>query len=418
MNPAERFDIQVLNAARFTGLIEAIGDDPRLLREVAERAEMLMVRVKQEVDDPLSAGAFLRERVLEWYRLSVGNPEWSAQIPPRWAGIFTDSRVSGGKLVPWLNTRLWSLRESAARARGLTTRLRRSLLRDRGGDAAVTRSPAQQIQAEVAQAVLDDLAGRGRDPESPVPLVRLSELAVRRQVQTVNDALAALFASPETGPFVILHPNRYPDCEQLDIRPPAPTASGAALAYSLSPARTPRRPARAGSGAGSAEPLASGGEATEERLDGQEDLDASTIWEAENVSAATWVRVVDERRRERHRLDAPPKDYRARAAWATLRSLVLENPDFRKAFLAAKWRGRPSGLPLLAQLLQKGSFAPEVATDHEYLEAELGELQQGDPQWRPENSVWHIGEWTITREGTHHEGYRYVAGEGRVQPAR
>jgi hypothetical protein len=409
-DPTERFDIEMLNVLPFPDLVEEARGDPALLTTIARRAEALMVRVKHEVDDPLSAGAFVREQVLRWYRESLGDPQWTGRMPERWAGLFAESRVSGGKLEPWLNLRLWSLRERVVRAGPLGQKLRRGLTRDRPVESAVGRTASQQIHAEVAQAVLDDLASHRRTADSALPLIRLSELAVRRQVPTVNEALALLFSAPETGPFVILHPNRYPDCEELLIRPPSPTASGAALAYSLGPSRPPRRPiARerktgdSPDGTGPFDDTA----ATEE--EGQAELDAGTIWEAERVDASVWKRVVDEARRARRRLDPPPKEFRTRAAYPTLRDLLLDDGDFRKAFLAARWRGRPAGLPLLVTLLQKGSISPEVSTDHEYLEAELGELLQGDPRWSPADGVWKIHGWTITREGSHTAGFRFRA---------
>jgi hypothetical protein len=409
-DPTERFDIQTLNTLRFPDLLEEARGDPSMLTTLARRAEALMVRVKHEVDDPLNAGAFLRDQVLRWYRESAVDPEWTTRMPPRWAGLFAESRVNGGRLELWLNLRLWSLRERAVRAGPLGQKLRRGLSRDRPAEAAVGRTASQQIHAEVSQAILDDLATRVRDPETPLPLVRLSELAVRRQVPTVNDALALLFSAPESGPFVLLHPNRYPDCEEMVIRPPAPGASGAALAYSLGPGRPLRKPVARDRRAGDPAEDALGPDAPgSTHEDGQAELDASTIWEAEVVSAMTWRRVVEEARRARRRLDPPPKEFRTRPAYSALRDLLFEDADFRKAFLAARWRGRPAGLPLLVSLLQKSTIAPDVSTDHEYLEAELGELVQGDPHWSPSDGQWKVHGWTITREGSHGEGFRFRA---------
>jgi hypothetical protein len=405
-DPTEQFDIQALNTLRLHDLVEDARGDLTLLAAMARRAEALMVRVKTEVDDPLSAGAFVRDQVLRWYRESANDPEWATRMPGRWAGLFAESRVSGGRLEPWLNLRLWALRERVVRAGPIGQKLRRGLSRDRPTEAAVGRTPSQQIHAEVAQAILDDLAAHPRDPEGSLPLVRLSELAVRRQVPTINDALALLFTGHESGPFIILHPNRYPDCEELVIRPPAPGASGAALAYGLGPGKPLRKPvARPGKAGGASDPEA--GARAEEA--GDADLDAETIWEAERVGPTSWRQVVEEARRARRRLDPPPKDFRTRAAYRALRDLLFEDGDFRKAFLAARWRGRPAGLPLLVSLLQKGSISPEVSTDHEYLEAELGELAQGDPRWSPADGVWDLGGWTIAREGSHAEGFRFRA---------
>jgi len=408
-NPMERFNIQALNGQKFPDLIEAARGDPALLAAIARQAEALMRRVKQEVDDPLSAGAFLRDQVFLWYQDSPRREDWSDRRAECWAGLFADSRVSGGRLQPWLNLRLESLYAQATRSGPLGRRVRQSLRRNPPVELAVSRSPIQQIRAEVAQAILDDLTVRRHDKEGPVPLVRLSELAIRRQVPTINDALAQLFSGPESGPFIILHPNRYPECEEVQIRPPVGNVTGAALAYSLVTGRPGRKPT--GKSRGSAE--AGAGTAVEDAegtdADDAEELDASTIWTADEVDAAAWRRVVKERRRERHRLETPPKECHGSPAYARLRGLLLEDPEFRQSFLAVKWRGRPAGLPLLATLLQKGSLTPEVVTDHEYLEAELGDLAQGDPQWHPSDETWTVGEWTVVREGSHEKGFRFTA---------
>jgi hypothetical protein len=416
VDPAERFDIEALNVLPLSGMIASLADDPATLEDVSRRLHALMSRVKQEVDDPLSAGAFLRERVLEWYRHST-DPEWLAAASMRWAGLFADSRVSGGRLHPWLNLRLWSVRAEATSAGRFSGRLRRGLLRDRRGEQSISRTPSQTIQAEVSQALLDDLGTRPRDPEAPHPLVRLSELGVRRQVTTVNDTLALLFSSPENGPFVVLHPNRYPDCDELVIRPPAPGSAGAALAYSLVAGRPKGRGAvRLNlSSDGVAVAGSTHGEAAGP-ADPEGEIEASTIWDANSASSATWIRVVDERRRERRRLDAPPKDFRTRPAYAALHELILGNAEFRKALLAAKWRGRPTGLPLLVALLQKGRFAPEVATDYEYLEAELAEWVDDGPESRPAEGVWVVGEWTVRRDGSPGGVVAYRAERGGGTP--
>jgi len=406
-NPMERFDLPALNALPLAGVVDAAHGDPELLAAIVRQAEVLMDRVKQELDDPLIAGAFLREMVFRWYRESPKDSEWAAHAAQSWGGLFAESRTSGGRRAPWLNGRVWSVREQAIRAGGLGRRLKRGLMRDRKAEGSVERTPSQQIRAEVGQAILDDLAARSRDRDAPVPLVRLSELAVRRQVPTINDALGLLFSGPEMGPFVLLHPNRYPECDELQIRPPTPGASGAALAYTLTTGRGGRRSVGRGRGAASSDTSRMDGEGPSG--ESEEELDATTVWDAEEVDPATWRRVIKERRRERHRLDPPPKDCRTRAAYAALRTLLLEEADFRQSFLAVKWRGRPSGLPLLASLLQKGTLTPEVATDHEYLEAELGDLVQGDPQWHPSDGSWTTPHWTIVREGTHGEGFRFSA---------
>lgn len=409
LDPAERFDIQLLNTLPLRGLVEEASRDPRLLEALQARAQALMARVKAEVDDPLSAGAFLREQALLWYRTSSEDSEWTARMPDRWAGLFADSRVSGGRLHAWLNTRLLSVVEGTFRAGRIGGRIRRRLHPAREVESAMGRSAVQQIQAEAAQAMLDDLAARPRAGQDPFPLVRLSELAVRRQVQTVNDALSILFSSPGTGPFIVLHPNRYPDVEEVQIRPPSAGATGAALAFLLVCARSARRTV---SRAGSSTPAgATRGDlaAGDESAMASEGHDGVSIWEDTSAQAADWVSVVESYRQEKKRLEAPPKDHRGRPAYEALRALVLSQGEFRRSFLVTRWRGRPAGLPLLAALLQKGTLAPEVATDHEYLEAELAALVGDDPADPTTPGSWKVPGWTITREGNPQEGLRYRA---------
>ncbi|HEV2231490.1 MAG TPA: hypothetical protein VGS18_04830, partial [Thermoplasmata archaeon] len=350
------------------------------------------------LDDPLSAGAFLREQVLTWYRSSADTPDWVDHMTPRWSGLFAESRATGGRIQSWLNLRLSAVHEAAAQGGKLGTRIRQGLRRSGSADAAVARTTMQQIQAEAAQALLDDLAARPRTGDAPFPLVRLSELAVRRQVQTINDALSVLFNSHETGPFIVLHPNRYPDCDEVQIRPPTGAATGAALAFVMVTSKPGRRPG------GHA---AVGAEAGSTSEGGEDAYDGTTIWEGSSITAKTWPSLVDSYRQEKKRLEAPPKDYRNRPAYAALRDVLLDDAEFRKSFLSVKWRGRPAGLPLLVNLLTKGTLTPEVATDFEYLEAELGALAADDPAWRPEGGTWKFRGWTVTREGDAKEGVRY-----------
>jgi hypothetical protein len=229
----------------------------------------------------------------------------------------------------------------------------------------------------------------------------------------VNDALAVLFGSPESGPFVILHPNRYPECEELAIRPPLAAATGAALAYRLVPGPASRKGGRGRAGGEGAGEEGGGDGADDGSAEGE---DGASIWDASPVTGETWTRAVEARRHDRRRLEPPPKDYRQRAAYEPLRDLVVGEAEFRKQFLSVRWRGRPAGLPLLATLLQRGKLAPEVATDHEYLDAELEGLVGEDAAGRPAPDTWRFGAWTVRREGNHTEGFRYVAERSEGTP--
>src|SRR2546428_12051702 len=70
----------------------------------------------------------------------------------------------------------------------------------------------------------------------------------------------------------------------------------------------------------------------------------------------------------------------------------------RRAFLAVHWKGRPSGLAILCQLLSAGTLVPEFDTDADYLEAELEHLGQGADH-RPKDGQWKLAHgWTGGRE--------------------
>ncbi|MCW6167979.1 MAG: hypothetical protein LVQ64_06000, partial [Thermoplasmatales archaeon] len=423
-NWTEQFDIQMLNALPLPTLLEEAHGDRAVLAASAQQAEELMARVKREVDDPASAGAFLREQVRYWYAESAKDPKWTSRMTERWAGLFADSRVHGGRLRPWLNHRLWTLRDQAVEGGPIRKKWARKL---RGDDTAllanIERSGPDLIRAEVAQAILDDLATHSHDPDTPLPLISLSELAVRRQVVTVNAALGQLFSVPDTGPFVVLHPNRYPDLEEVVIRPPVPRARGAALAFTLGPGRPTARPlppARPvereprgekppeGPAAAPSPPATCPREATP-REEGPSGLDSDSIWEAESVAPSAWREVVEAARESRGRLSQPPGEFRSRGAYSALMDLLLDDDDFRRTFLGVRWRTRPAGPPLLASLLAAGSLAPEVSTDHEYLEAELDELVRTRHATKDSEGAWTVRGWTIAREGSHAEGFRFRA---------
>ncbi len=421
-NWTEQFDIQMLNALPLPTLLEEAHGDHAVLAASARQAEELMARVKREVDDPASAGAFLQEQVRYWYAESAKDPRWTGRMTERWAGLFADSRVHGGRLRPWLNHRLWTLRDRAVEGGPIRKKWARKL---RGDDTAllanIERSGPDLIRAEVAQAILDDLATHRHDPDTPLPLISLSELAVRRQVVTVNAALGQLFSVPDTGPFVVLHPNRYPDLEEVVIRPPVPRARGAALAFTLGPGRPTARPlppARPvgreprgekppeGPAAAPRPPANSPREAIPIE-EGPSGLDSDSIWEAESVAPSAWREVVEAARESRGRLSQPPGEFRSRAAYSALMDLLLDDDDFRRTFLGVRWRSRPAGPPLLASLLAAGSLAPEVSTDHEYLEAELEELVRTRHATKDREGAWTVRGWTITRDGSHAEGFRF-----------
>ena len=407
----DRLDLQMLNALPLSTLLDEAHGDRELLDAALRVADDLMLRVR-ELDDPRNAGEFLREQVRLWYCESASDPQWASRMSERWAGLLADSRAHGGRVRPWLNQRLWELRERARQAGTLGHKLLRRLRGDDAPNEAIAREPSQWIRAEVAQAILDDLATHARDPVIPLPLISLSELALRRQIATVNESLAQLFAVPETGPFVVLHPNRYPECEEVVIRPPTPRTRGAAIAYTLGPANASIRSGVRGPPTDLVPDAASAsatGTSTNLPETGDPIVDSETVWEAAAVTPASWHHLVLSTAGSKGRLSAPPSDFRSRAAYPALMKLVMEDAEFRRSFLQVRWRARPAGPPLLASLLDSGRFVPEVTTDPEYLEAELGEMVRLRLASADGDGKWRLGAVTVRRRGESRTGLRYEA---------
>lgn len=408
MDGAEHFDLEALNVLPWSELARELHDDVRRRREVREKLSELLARVKQETDEPTSAGSLVRSRVVEWYRRSPADPAWAQEMPARWGGTFADSREAGGRLHPWLLQRM----HHVLRAEGPSPSWSRILPRrlSSGKEARVLdRAPGQLWAAEVAQALLDDLASHARDAQGRLALVRLSELAGRRTSETVNEALATLLSSPPQGPFVLLHPNRYPDCDLVVVRPPTRGSSGATLSYVLQISAA--RPSGLGGpldhhgGSGVDGPTVDGaanqGEASSLPLQEEE------LWTTDPRSVEEWKSLLAAFRKHKHHLPAPPKDFRQLGAYRTLRELLLHDEVSRANFLATKWRGRPAGLALLMTLLKEGTFSPEASTDYEYLDSELGDVERGDPERHPEPPRWSLELGEVTREGDFSTGYRY-----------
>lgn len=405
MDATERFDLIELNTLPLVELGHEDFGGAEVRRRLEARANDLLTRVKQETEDLPVAGAFLRELLLQWYRDSPELPNWSEVMPRHWGGLFADSRYAGGKLQPWIVRRLLMLARGSRRGEAIGGKLLHHLVRSRAHDPFLERPPAQTWAAEAAQAVLDDLASHPRIPgTSRVSLVRLSELAQRRRVENLNQALGMLLDGPDRGPFVLLHPNRYPDCDLVAIRAPSPGASGPALSYALVLQR-----------AGSTPPVAiSAGLEVTSTLS-MTDLAASVgaegsvgdPWELSDRPKGAWRPLLESFKASHQRLPAPPKDYRQRGTYRSLRELVVEDEGARRTFSSVKWRGRPSGLLLLTALLADGELACEVSTDYEYLDSELSDLEDGRPDRRPDPPRWRVREMCVVREGDFRSGYHY-----------
>ena len=385
----EMFDIVALNETRLEALVEEASGDQLRLGELAKRAEALEIRARQETATTALVGSFVRDRAVEWFRDSSADIGWRDTRSRRWGGLFAESRVPGGKLQPWIATRLRQLHEESVRVAGWKASFREKLANVRSSKKGEERTRYQVLVTEVAQALLDGMAARPKEDEKPLPLVRLSELAQRWDTDTVNQALADLFGGPERGPFVILHPSRYPDCELVVVRPPPPAAHGGMRSYDLVCAKA----GVAATGSITSDPLAPAG----------------GPWDSPTTTEAAWASHLSMLASQKSKLDPPPKDYRSGAAFTALRSLLLRDHDSRISFLAVKWRGRPAGLPLLAQLLEDGMLEPKVSTDYEYIEAELGDIERHDIGYKPADLAWKVPGWKIAREGDFQKGLRYRA---------
>lgn len=379
-DPNRSFDLEGLNQLDFSDLSKALDADRSLRPQVYETASALIARISSDVADIDTIDDLLRDRTIAWYVDSPNVSTWTDRQTPRWAGLVAETRTAGGARTSALLERLTDLREESAPFQG-PARKALADFRARGTEAPAPASST--LPAQVVQAVLDDLAAAPRKAGAATPLLRLSELASKVTVPQVNATLASLFKADAAGPFVILHPSRFPEYEFVFVRPPAPGATGAAVAYEMlcSPADQPLPDAAAGAPA----QLPAAFQTPAAPADPTAD-----IWARDAVGDAGWITALGEFERRRERIPTPPSDFRKLPPYFELRKLIVANPDARRTFLATKWRGKPPGLALVAQLLSDRTLTPEVETDAEYLEAELADLERGDPAWKPPTAAWTI----------------------------
>src|SRR5256885_10491081 len=112
-----------------------------------------------------------------------------------------------------------------------------------------------------------------------------------------------------------------------------------------------------------------------------------------------WVSLFKALEKRKERLGAPPRENsRDRESYIGLRDLLLADAAVRRAFLAVHWKGRPSGLAILCQLLSAGTLVPEFDTEAGYLEAESEHLGPGADH-RAKAGQWKLSHgWTAVRE--------------------
>lgn len=389
----ERFDLDALNGLDFNAVLAEAVAGKDTAGPASKKGEELRSRLHQDVNDPDTIDDILRNRLLEWYRESPSASDWSTKATGEWAGLVAESTTAGGRKRAPLERRIAALQD-ACDAKGKwikpTPRVEEPNAR-RGAilaPAALT-NPAV-LKAEITQAVLDDLSASPRKGDAPFPLPVLSEVAARYTPQRVNNALAEMFKAEPRGPFVVLHPSRYPDCDIAAIRPPAQGAKAGAMSYDI-------YFAKAAAGTASIPGAAPGGfVATGGPVPGLLDTSAA-VWTRDNVTKEEWSAILTEVQRQRARLDPPPGNYRKLSSYFTLRQLLVADEQARLAFIGAKWRGKPVGLPLLAKLLVDKSFMPEYDTDREYFESELGDLERGDPEYLSATGTWTIAPGVVVK---------------------
>lgn len=389
MDAMEHFDLDGLNQLDYNTVLAEAVPTKMLAAETSRKTETLIARLHQDVGDPDTIDDILRDRLVVWYRESPGKANWTEGASRAWSGLVAESKAAGGRKRTPLDRRLADLKDACdARGKWIKPKPRKEDSGPGRRGAAPPPPDAVAVKAQVVQAILDDLAAGAKSAAPVFPLPVLSELAARLTTPRVNQALAEIFKADVRGPYVILHPSRYPDCDITAVRPPASGAKGGAMAYEIFFAGAP---SRAAGGLTGAEPVSAGGP-TPGMLD-----TSAAIWQREKVPKEEWAAVLGELQQQRQRLDPPPGNFRKLPPYFSLRELLLTDEGARRMFVAVKWRGKPVSLPLLVQLLLDKSFSPEFETDREYFEAELGDLERGEVTYQPPNAQWTIAPGVVVK---------------------
>ncbi len=389
MNPEEDFDIEAINAVDFHLLVREARTDKRLLKATARVAELLLPRVRAETEDPLLVGAILSDKALAWFTKSAADPDWAEFAPLRWGGIFYESRAPGGRLRRKLSTRLVDLINECVNASGTTAVLRAGFSGMFRGSKQVKSavqfalgSKRPRLTQQVAQSFLDDLAACPRNGDAPMPLAHLSDVGRRNGSTEVNNTLSELFKPESSRALMVLDPRFHPGLNALTIQVVPPKNAEEASTYDL-----------VQHGAGMVRDLGTSHPAAGDSV-------PTSPWERDNLTDKEWLRILKTLEKHKARLEPPPaENHRERKAYLSLRDVLLVEPSARKAFTVVHWKGRPSGLPLLAQLLSQGTWIPDVDTDGDYLEAELDHLHRQETGHPSSEGAWTIGRgWNVTRE--------------------
>ena len=400
LNPEEKFDLEATNLVDAPKLVEEARGDKRVLREVLRTAEALLPRVRAETEDPLLVSAILRNKTMDWVRRSPSDSSWGDIMPLRWGGIFYESRVPGGRLCRKLSTRLAGLITLCVEASGAVAFLRAGVTGLFRGSAMMAKmvqfglsSKRPRHVQQVAQAYLDDLAANRCVGKQSLPLERLSEAARRNGSAEVNITLVELFSQEGTGTLIVLDPRFHPGMDPVTIRVVPPKSQDDAATYDL---------------------VHGGVQAVRESASSEDaaaEATPASTWERLDMGKKEWLGLFKSLAKRKERLEAPPRENsRDRESYIGLRDLVLADASVRRAFLAVHWKGRPSGLALLGQLLSAGTLVPEFDTDADYLEAELEHLGQGHADHRSKDGQWKLAHgWTVVREAADGNARTYRA---------
>jgi len=337
---------------------------------------------------------------MDWVRRSPSESSWEDTMPLRWGGIFYESRVPGGRLCRKLSTRLAGLITLCVEASGAVAFLRAGVTGLFRGSAMMAKivqfglsSKRPRHVQQVAQAYLDDLAANRCAGKQPLPLERLSEVARRNGSAEVNITLVELFSQEGTGTLIVLDPRFHPGMDPVTIRVVSPKTQEDAATYDL-----------VHGGVRAAHESAASEDAAPETT-------TASPWERSDMTKKEWLGMFKSLAKRKERLEAPPRENsRDRESYIGLRDLVLADASVRRAFLAVHWKGRPSGLALLGQLLSAGTLVPEFDTDADYLEAELEHLGQGHAEHRSKDGEWKLAHgWTVVREAADGNARTYRA---------
>jgi len=394
MNPEERFDLEAITSLDFRALFEEARRDRKLLSDVMQTVQALFPRILTETEDAGLAGSFLRSKTLDWYRRSPSESNWTEKMVVRWGGIFHESRTAGGRLSPKLTSRMSNLHMECAKASGVLSSFTGGLHRGMTVIKSYRRGskrPSHSIMLQVCQAFLDDLSANPRNAERPFPLEKLSELSRRIGAADVNMTLGELFPQPGGGPFTVLDPRFHLDMDALVIKVEQPKGAGDAGTYAMVHTKSAGGLNAVGTSTASAA--------------------KPSPWARDDFSKDEWHELLEKLDERSERLEPPPiENHRKRKPYLGLRQLILTHPAARKAFRAVHWKGKPGGLALVCRLLSDGTFVPEVETDADYLEAELGHIANGNADGRPNDGKWDIGHgWKIVREVSPGNGRTYRA---------